>query len=317
MMRTGHGGGGGAGGFGTGGFGGPGIRVVNFGGPGGGMGGMGGMGGIGGMPPGMMQFGGMGPGGRGVKRPGAPVEQPQGPRRMDCLAPGTPVTIYGLVPAPRWPVVLPSLNFSLSHVWELRHCREPAAPQVGCFWRAGRPQGAVRVQPLTLTPSLATPPRARELTQVNAAERNGDTARVESFLADKERYLVRADEDGEVLSLKPGNLQQLVRGVTLAGIEGEPGLNGKSGTLLKHDPAKDRYLVRLAALPRTVAVRPENVVLPAGTCVTIKGVVARPELNGRRGTVAQAFDAAAGRYVVAAGAAGGEQLKLRPANVLA
>ena len=79
---------------------------------------------------------------------------------------------------------------------------------------------------------------------VNAAERNGDTAEVLAFDGAKERYVVRLD-DGQSLSLKPQNLQQIVRGCTLTGIEAEGGqLNGKSGTLLGYRPEKDRYAIR-------------------------------------------------------------------------
>jgi len=57
---------------------------------------------------------------------------------------------------------------------------------------------------------------------------------------------VQEEEGGEVLALKPANLQQIVSGVILQGIEADPTLNGKSGTILKYDEAKDRYTVRQA-----------------------------------------------------------------------
>jgi len=89
------------------------------------------------------------------------------------------------------------------------------------------------------------------------------------------RYIVQLD-DGEQLSVRPQNLQQLVPGVVLTGLsDGDasegPSLNGKSGVLLKFDANKERYNVRLTAVRRTVAVKPENIVLPAGIVVTIRG----------------------------------------------
>jgi hypothetical protein len=55
----------------------------------------------------------------------------------------------------------------------------------------------------------------------------------------------KVESEGESLSLRPSNLQQIVSGVILTGIEAEGGhLNGKSGTLLKFDAEKDRYTVR-------------------------------------------------------------------------
>jgi hypothetical protein len=78
---------------------------------------------------------------------------------------------------------------------------------------------------------------------VNAAQLNGDTARVVEFDQAKDRYVVRLD-GGDTLSVKPSNLQQLISGVILVGIEGDASLNGKSGTLLKFDKDKERYTVR-------------------------------------------------------------------------
>ena len=78
---------------------------------------------------------------------------------------------------------------------------------------------------------------------VNAAQHNGDTARVVEFDGGKDRYVVQLD-GGETLSLKPANVQQMVSGVILVNIEGDASLNGKSGTLLKYDRDKDRYAVR-------------------------------------------------------------------------
>jgi len=90
-------------------------------------------------------------------------------------------------------------------------------------------------------------------------------------------------DDGEQLSVRPQNLQQLVPGVVLTGLsDGDasegPSLNGKSGVLLKFDAKKERYNVRLTAVRRTVAVKPENVVLPAGIVVTIRGKNALEEV---------------------------------------
>ena len=71
--------------------------------------------------------------------------------------------------------------------------------------------------------------------------------------------------------------------------------------------------LRLAALPRSVSVKPENVVLPPGTCVTVRSVQAKPQLNGQRGTITS-FDREVGRFVVQLSS---ETVKLKPANVLA
>jgi hypothetical protein len=70
----------------------------------------------------------------------------------------------------------------------------------------------------------------------------------------------------------------------------------------------------LNAVARSVSVRPENVVLPSDTCVTIRQVQARPELNGVRGTI-ESYDRAAGRYVVKLSKS--EAVRLKPGNVIA
>jgi len=149
---------------------------------------------------------------------------------------------------------------------------------------------------------------------VKAPHLNGDSATVKDFDSVKGRYVVGLDESGETLALRPDNVQQLLPGVILQGLDSEPDLNGKSGTLLKYDALKDRYAVRLAAVRRTLSVKADNVKLPKGSVVTIRGVVAKPALNGRRGTVA-GFDAEGGRYLVQTSK--DEQLKLKPQNVVA
>ncbi|KAH8074314.1 hypothetical protein JL721_1869 [Aureococcus anophagefferens] len=127
-----------------------------------------------------------------------------------------------------------------------------------------------------------------------AAEKNDEVGVVERFDAAKGRYNVRLDEGGEVLALKEANLQQMLSGVRLTGLTENPDMDGKSGTLVATRRAGDgspRYVVVLSATQKT----------------------AKPELNGRKGTV-QSWDGAAKRYVVQISPA--DQLKLKPANVL-
>jgi hypothetical protein len=65
---------------------------------------------------------------------------------------------------------------------------------------------------------------------------------------------------------------------------------------------------------RAVSVRPDTVILPPGTVVTVRGVVAKPELNGQRGTI-ESYDREAGRFVVKFPK--NESAKLRPGNLIA
>ncbi|KAH8047441.1 hypothetical protein JL722_13069 [Aureococcus anophagefferens] len=149
-----------------------------------------------------------------------------------------------------------------------------------------------------------------------AAEKNDEVGVVERFDAAKGRYNVRLDEGGEVLALKEANLQQMLSGVRLTGLTENPDMDGKSGTLVATRRAGDgspRYVVVLSATQKTVSINGANLLLPRGALVTVAGVQAKPELNGRKGTV-QSWDGAAKRDVVQISPA--DQLKLKPANVL-
>ena len=149
---------------------------------------------------------------------------------------------------------------------------------------------------------------------VSKPELNNEMASVQSYDDSKGRYNVKLDDDGDVLSLKPQNLQQILRGVRLTDIKSSPELDGKSGNLLgarRSATGDERYVVALSSVRQTVAVKSENLILPAGALVRVVGT-SRAELNGRQGTV-QSWDGGAGRYVVQTSAS--DQLKLRLCNV--
>merc|ERR1719263_830661 len=147
---------------------------------------------------------------------------------------------------------------------------------------------------------------------------NDERATVRGFDAAKGRYLVEIDEGAQTLSLKRANVQQLVQRARVRGVESKPELNGATGTVVAHDAAKGRYtvLVKAAGAARTQAVslQPQNVVLPAGVCVRIEGLVKGEQYNGEHGTIAS-FDEESDRYVVRL--AGEKQLKLKSENVIA
>merc|ERR1719408_211104 len=66
---------------------------------------------------------------------------------------------------------------------------------------------------------------------------NGDNGTVRSFDAGKGRYVVETD-DGQSLSLRRANVQQVVQRVRVRGVESRPELNGRTGTLADYDAAK-------------------------------------------------------------------------------
>ena len=65
--------------------------------------------------------------------------------------------------------------------------------------------------------------------------------------------------------------------VRVSGLKKKPELNGATGTVVAHDAAKGRYTVLVkpsgAARTQAVSLQPQNVVLPAGVCVRIEGLV--------------------------------------------
>merc|ERR1719486_860230 len=126
------------------------------------------------------------------------------------------------------------------------------------------------------------------------------------------------DEGAQTLSLKRANVQQLVPRARVRGVESKPELNGATGTVVAHDAAKGRYTVLVkpsgAARTQAVSLQPQNVVLPAGVCVRIEGLVKGEQYNGEHGTIAS-FDEESERYVVRL--VGEKQLKLKTENVIA
>merc|ERR1719326_1770156 len=147
---------------------------------------------------------------------------------------------------------------------------------------------------------------------------NDERATVRGFDAAKGRYLVEIDEGAQTLSLKRANVQQLVPRARVRGVESKPELNGATGTVVAHDAAKGRYTVLVkpsgAARTQAVSLQPQNVVLPAGVCVRIEGLVKGEQYNDEHGTIAS-FDEESERYVVQLAAE--KQLKLKSENVIA
>jgi hypothetical protein len=90
--------------------------------------------------------------------------------------------------------------------------------------------------------------------------------------------------------------------VTIAGLQGNPELNGKYGKVLSFDEGSGRYTVKINNSAKTVAIKRDNLQAVAtfaiNTFVTIAGLAARQDLNGKYGKVLS-FDEGNGRYTVA------------------
>ncbi|GKY94090.1 hypothetical protein MPSEU_000375400 [Mayamaea pseudoterrestris] len=119
---------------------------------------------------------------------------------------------------------------------------------------------------------------------VNQPDRNGDRGEVIDYDASARRYTIAIEDSDEVLRVKPDNLLQHVH-VTVHGLQSKPELNGKRGTVIRYNEHTNRYNVYIMDTGATISLKPENVILGNGTVARIVGLQAKPELNGRYGTI--------------------------------
>ena len=147
---------------------------------------------------------------------------------------------------------------------------------------------------------------------VSKRERNGDRGEILAYDPQTGRYTVLVEDSDEQLRVKPSNLLQHVH-VVLQGIESQPNLNGRKGTVIAWDDRKERYSIYIMDLSKVVSLKPSNVVLEKGTVGHIIGLVAKPELNGKMGTISS-WNRESGRYDVQLSA--NQVLRLKLENVV-
>jgi len=161
-------------------------------------------------------------------------------------------------------------------------------------------------------PELLRPGTQVKLQGLSDTSRNGAIGTIEVFDAAKQRYTVSL-ADSSIISVKGANILQVVSAAKVIGTS-QAALNGKVAASATYDASSKRYRVEgLTADGKTLAVKPENLVLPERTVVTIDGVQSRPALNGKRGRIVD-IDTAAERYTVATT---DEQIRLRFGTVVA
>ena len=149
----------------------------------------------------------------------------------------------------------------------------------------------------------------------SGSEHNGSVGRVERFDAAAQRYHVRlaGDHGNSSIAVRLDNLRQVISSAKVVGCQTQPQLNGRVPAAVTYDRQSQRYRAEgLSENGATLALKPENLVLPAATQVTIDGVVSRPALNGKRGLI---VDVEEERYVVQTG--DGEKLRLKFGTVVA
>jgi hypothetical protein len=146
---------------------------------------------------------------------------------------------------------------------------------------------------------------------VKQQQHNEELGTVQGFDRSAGRYVIEL-EDGEQLKLKPENLRQIGMRVTITDLTKRPELNGREG-IVNGFGADDRLYVSLGGHGgETVALKPANVILPAGTCIKIVGLEKAAQHNGKHGVI-EAFDEAAGRYLLRL--PGNQQIKVKTSNV--
>jgi curved DNA-binding protein CbpA len=131
---------------------------------------------------------------------------------------------------------------------------------------------------------------------VNRSDRNGDRGQVVQYDPTSGRYIVQIEDSDETMKVKPSNLLQHVH-VTLHGLVNRPELNGRKGTIIAWDPRNERYNVYVMSTSKIMSMKPSNIVLEDETVGQIVGLQAKPDLNGKWGTIKN-FSPQSGRYDV-------------------
>lgn len=119
---------------------------------------------------------------------------------------------------------------------------------------------------------------------VNAPDRNGDIGQIKQYVPSTGRYVVQIEDSVETMSVKPSNLLQHLK-VRIHDIQNQPELNGKTGTVLAWNQAKERYNIYVNALEKVCSLKAGNVIFDTNTVARVTGLNSRPELNGKWGTI--------------------------------
>jgi len=127
-----------------------------------------------------------------------------------------------------------------------------------------------------------------------SSEYNGSIGMVSAFDEEQQRYRVCID-GGASLSVRPLNVRQIISEARVTGTS-QPLLNGRVAPFAIFDETSKRYVVEgVTESGKAIAIKPDNLVLPAHTTIKIEGLTSRPQLNGRCG---QIVDVEPDRYVV-------------------
>jgi curved DNA-binding protein CbpA len=119
---------------------------------------------------------------------------------------------------------------------------------------------------------------------ISRPDKNGDRGEIQGYDPATQRYTVALEDSDERLKVKPSNLLQHVH-VKVHGVESQPDLNGARGTIMAWNEQKERYSIYVMDLSRVLSMKPTNTILDNGTVAMIVGLVSKPQLNGKYGTI--------------------------------
>jgi hypothetical protein len=112
---------------------------------------------------------------------------------------------------------------------------------------------------------------------------------VDRYRPEQMRYQVTLETGpaaGRTLALSYSKLRQIVRSARVIGTWDRPELHGAIAPAASYDSELGRYRVRGVTCDGSIlAIKPENILLPPRTMVTVKSSPHRPSLSGRKGRI--------------------------------
>jgi len=119
---------------------------------------------------------------------------------------------------------------------------------------------------------------------VNKASLNGDRGVIQDYNDSNGRYVVKLEDSEQTISLKPANILQHAK-CRIQGLEQSPEFNNADGRIIGWSAQNERYNVYIPSKNRVVSLRPTNVILKDNTVAKVVGLVSKPELNNKFGTI--------------------------------
>ena len=131
---------------------------------------------------------------------------------------------------------------------------------------------------------------------VSKASLNGDRGVIRDYNDSNGRYVVQLEDSEQTIGLKPANILQDAK-CRIQGLAQSPEFNNADGRIIGWSAQNERYNVYLPSKNRVVSLRPSNVILKDNTVAKVVGLVSKPELNDKFGTI-KAWNSESNKYDV-------------------